>query len=307
MGFLSDKVKQEFVARVRAHPYLANFVKQHEIDYKVLVDNYYVLVRFMKEFVDCEANQESKNDECQQTMKNYQLGLIFREGHIYEVVEDCWHGRQHKQELDVLERRYGKFLELRTIAGVSSDNQLKDVVISPVRMMLIKKYYQNKYTKGFYLQGATGLGKSYFLGALICALNKKQNKQAVFVNANALVSLFKKKLGQKQNNILAIMSFLKKCDYLAIDDIGSEHVSSWVRDEIWYNIINARLDNKKVTYFSSNFSFERLVKIYAETKEIKDYDIRLIKAQRLVRRISDLADVVEFDESEDYKNFLAKK
>ena len=103
------------------------------------------------------------------------------------------------------------------------------------------------------------------------------------------------------------MNFLKRCDYLAIDDIGSEYVSSWVRDEVWYNIINDRLDNKKITYFSSNFSLKALVKIYAETKEIKDYEIKLIKAQRLVRRISDLADVVEFDESENYKNFLAKK
>ena len=77
MRFLSDKERQEFIRRIGAHPYLADFVKQHEIDYKVLVDNYYVLVRFMKEFVDCEANQESKNDECQQTMKGCQLGLIF--------------------------------------------------------------------------------------------------------------------------------------------------------------------------------------------------------------------------------------
>ncbi|WP_331835886.1 hypothetical protein [Erysipelothrix piscisicarius] len=69
---------------------------------------------------------------------------------------------------------------------------------------------------------------------------------------------------------------------LVLDDLGAEPITSWSRDEILLSILNERLENKKKTIITSNYSPDMLVDLYKlDNKGTSDE----IRAKRLVDRI----------------------
>ena len=80
---------------------------------------------------------------------------------------------------------------------------------------------------------------------------------------------------------------MKKADYLFLDDIGSETVSEFVRDDILFRILDYRLENRLTTIFTSNLNTEDLLKHYQYDRKEKS---NLMNARRLVERIEILSD-----------------
>ena len=81
------------------------------------------------------------------------------------------------------------------------------------------------------------------------------------------------------------MEYLMDVDYLLLDDIGAEKVTEWSRDEILGTILQYRMNNNKVTFFTSNLSLKELELNLAGTK----WEIDVIKARRIIERIKYLS------------------
>lgn len=60
--------------------------------------------------------------------------------------------------------------------------------------------------------------------------------------------------GQRESELI---DALTKVDVLVIDDFGAENLTGWVNEK-FYHIINERYIGKKMTFFTSNESVERL-------------------------------------------------
>ena len=75
--------------------------------------------------------------------------------------------------------------------------------------------------------------------------------------------------------------------YLFIDDIGSESVSAYSRDDLLFNILDYRMENKLCTVFTSNLSKDSLMKHYTFDKNDNS---SVIRARRLLERIDILSD-----------------
>ena len=80
---------------------------------------------------------------------------------------------------------------------------------------------------------------------------------------------------------------MKKAEYLILDDIGSEAVSEFVRDDILFRILDYRLDHSLITLFTSNLTKEELLKHYQYDRREKS---NLMNAKRLMERIDILTD-----------------
>jgi primosomal protein DnaI len=80
---------------------------------------------------------------------------------------------------------------------------------------------------------------------------------------------------------------LKKASYLFFDDIGSEAVSEFVRDDILFRILDYRLENRLVTIFTSNLNKDELLKHYQYDRKEK---ANLMNAKRLMERMDILTD-----------------
>ena len=148
---------------------------------------------------------------------------------------------------------------------------------------LIEQPFSNQ--KGFYVYGKTGIGKTFLMKRFAKKLAEK-NKKVGFINISNLVSTLKSYFN-KESGYDHVLSILKKVEYLFIDDIGSENITSWFRDEILFLILNDRMEKGNVTFFSSNFSIKKLESIQAKTSNQKVLDKN--KSERLITRIKALS------------------
>ena len=97
-------------------------------------------------------------------------------------------------------------------------------------------------------------------------------------NINLFIkSSFKTNYGELFNEI-------KKIPLLLLDDIGSENVSNWSRDEVLGPILQYRMDNCLPTFFTSNLTLEELENNLSLTQSGVDK----VKARRIIERIKQL-------------------
>ena len=85
------------------------------------------------------------------------------------------------------------------------------------------------------------------------------------------------------------IEYLKSVDILLIDDIGAEKVTEWGRDEVLGTILQARMDSKLATFFTSNLNIKELESHLALSNKSDD----LVKARRIIERIKQLTNDLE--------------
>lgn len=165
-----------------------------------------------------------------------------------------------------------------------SDIQLmneKPSYISLVNEMVLA--CKNDSKEGFYLCGEPGTGKTYLA---CCFVNEMahQGKKVAFVNVSNFFSTLKGKMYDKDAFTKQIDA-IRLADVAVFDDIGGESVSNWSRDEILLPILNERMENKRVTLFTSNYNLQNIEKYYAVNSKIVN---DMVGAKRLVERMKAL-------------------
>ncbi|MDD2378187.1 MAG: primosomal protein DnaI [Bacilli bacterium] len=149
----------------------------------------------------------------------------------------------------------------------------------------ISNYNVNDKQKGLYLHGNFGCGKTYLIAAMFNELAKSNVKSAIIFWPEYLRELkasFGRDFDSKFNNI-------KNVPLLLIDDIGAENSTAWARDEILCTILQYRMDDGLPTFFTSNLDIKSLEKHLSITKDSVD----VVKARRIIERISQLTDNIE--------------
>ena len=158
-----------------------------------------------------------------------------------------------------------------------------------VGMDFVLNHKKDGYKKGMFLHGSMGSGKTYAMCAIANELAKRGIGCAV-VYFPELIAQIKANFGADGNAGNAIVENLKDVPVLMLDDIGSESVTSWMRDEILGRILNHRMMHELPTFFTSNFNFEELQAHYGQTNR-NEYEP--VKAARILERIKALSIPVE--------------
>lgn len=146
----------------------------------------------------------------------------------------------------------------------------------------LKTYEKDKYQKGLYLSGSFGCGKTYLISALFNELAKKGYKSSIIFWPEFLRDLkasFDYDFREKFETI-------KTTPILLIDDIGSEVVTPWSRDEVLCTILQYRMQEHLPTFFTTNFNKEELERHLSCGSEE-------LKAKRIMERINQLTDNIE--------------
>ncbi len=146
----------------------------------------------------------------------------------------------------------------------------------------------NKETqKGLYLCGQPGVGKSYLAAGITNAF-AKENKSVAFVNVPKFIADMKL-LFQDPMQMAFKLRSIGNVDVLVLDDIGGESVSTWSRDEILLPILDQRMEQKKLTIFTSNYKLDELKKKWVQTSNKTD---DMMAAERIMDRIKALSEEV---------------
>ncbi len=115
--------------------------------------------------------------------------------------------------------------------------------------------------------GSSGLGKS-FLASCICSELKNRGFFPVKVNAFKLIEDFR----DKHVKDIPYPADYYGCDFLVIDDIGTEPLYNNITVEYLFALINERIENKRATLFVTNQSFENCCKRYDERLASRMFD-----------------------------------
>ncbi|WP_410772002.1 primosomal protein DnaI [Fontibacillus sp. BL9] len=141
-------------------------------------------------------------------------------------------------------------------------------------------------TRGLYLEGHFGTGKTFLMCYLLHEL-AKEGYSGVIVYMPEFVEDLKSML-QDSQKLKETTEVMKQADLLIFDDIGAENLNPWVRDHVMGSILNYRM-NRKPTFYTSNYSLKALEKHLSFTS--KDGE-EIHKGQRLMDRIAPFVDVV---------------
>lgn len=238
----------------------------------------------------CEINNCS-NCKSLHTCQNKVEGTVY-----YPTIKDeklefnyvaC---KYKKKDIKQKEEIKSKFFEMPYDIKMA---KMSNIEINSTRAKIIKwinKFYDDfksdKQTKGLYLSGSFGSGKTYILSALLNELSKL-NYSCIIVYYPELLRSIKESFNSDDYN--ERINEIKKCDLLLLDDIGAETTTPWNRDEILGTILQYRMDNKKATFFTSNLNIKELENHFITSNK----DEEVIKARRIIERVKYLTDELE--------------
>ena len=136
----------------------------------------------------------------------------------------------------------------------------KAIIAKKMAANFVKNFetFQEK-GKGLYLYSDTrGSGKTRMAISIGNALMKVKRVGVKYTTTLDLLGEIKKTFDKdSQVTESELINLIKKIDVLILDDVGVEKPTSWVKS-IFYSILDARMDNKKLTIFTSNLSMDEL-------------------------------------------------
>ncbi len=174
-----------------------------------------------------------------------------------------------------------------------SSARMKDIDISDKKrtevICYLDKFFDEyspaKNNVGLYLHGSFGSGKSFLVSALLNELHEKKKASVCMIYFPEALRTLK----DDWDDFGSKIEYLKSVDILLIDDIGAEKVTEWGRDEVLGTILQARMDSKLATFFTSNLSIKELESHLALSNKSDD----LVKARRIIERIKQLTNDLE--------------
>ena len=232
-----------------------------------------------------ELKNSEKDDRC---LLNEIPGFIFTPYVVDGVLNFTYKASKAKQEelneVEYVKNGYkfevSKQIRNAKMSEIYTDDKNRIELIKWVTTF-IKEYKKGNTTKGLYLSGNFGSGKSYIVSACLNELIKDGHSAAMIYYPEFLRSL----KSSFSTDFDEQYDYARKSDLLLLDDIGAENVTPWSRDEILGPILQYRMENNLPTFFTSNLTMEELEIHLSEGKNSVDK----VKAKRIIERIKYLS------------------
>ena len=261
-------------------------------EFKLLVDSLSLSEEELMKYTSKlkQASLEKKNEkEDARCLTNELPGFVFTPYVVDGILNFTYKAsslkEQELKEVEYLKQGY-KFEVSKTVRNAKMSeiytNDKNRIEIIKWITKFIKDYKEGKTTKGLYLSGNFGSGKSYIISALLNELVKDGYTCAMIYYPEFLRIL----KSSFNSDFEEQYDYARKSDLLLLDDIGAENITDWSRDEILGPILQYRMDNNLATFFTSNLSKEELEIHLSEGKQ----SIDKLKAKRIIERINYLTD-----------------
>lgn len=158
----------------------------------------------------------------------------------------------------------------------------------------IQKYKNGEDVKGLYLYGKFSIGKTY---ALACIANElaKNNVSCLLIYFPDLIVDLKNAMGSPRYEKL--LNMLKSIDVLMLDDLGSENITPWLRDEVLGPVLNYRVLEKKPLFVTSNYGEKEIMNHFC----IDNSPSSQVKGKRVASRLKALVQAICMDDGQKYQ------
>lgn len=273
-----ENYKQAQLMKFYEEPYIRKFIEKNNFSNSFVANNFNV-------FNECQKSLEiCKNckglELCTQKKKGEVVGLT-NDGFINNSMIYCKHYLSYEKEQNLI----ASFV-YTDIPEILNNLTLKNIDLDEDEIKQLYGFCElihvGKRSKGLYIYGDLGVGKTYMCIALANSLIK-ENKKVSFIKVNDFVSMMSKLIREDVNEYEKLVKSIRSSDYVIMDDIGSETVTEFSRDRLLFNILDYRMENRLTTIFTSNLDKDALLHHYS-------LEANSIKAKRLLERIDILSD-----------------
>lgn len=170
----------------------------------------------------------------------------------------------------------------------NSKLQLINAFLNP-EFQTIKKDNDVSKTNGIYIYGSYGVGKTLLMHTFLNTL-QNENFRTIFIKTATLSKMLKNNFDKVNTINERIINNFKKADVLVFDDIGVSDGNEWFINQVLFEILDARYNAKKLTYFTSNFNLKQLFTKFKSASKLSSIDIG-----RIIDRIKALTNNTEVE------------
>lgn len=283
-----NKTYKEIVDSVLNDATVKQFIKDHSDDLDESAVNHAMskLFEFVKE------NNKLKNNEVT-TIPGFEPILVVNNGMI-DISYVPTNEQKEKIKLKKIKKRITTVSIPKSIrdAGINDfdykENNSRILAMRRISLF-IRDYDESpkKWHQGTFLTGRFGVGKTFLMGAMANELAKKGHLVS-FIHFPTFVEEMKKMISN--DGFFKSVDSIKRSPILIIDDIGSESMSSWVRDNILGIIMDFRMQNTLPTFFTSNLTMDEFEEFLSENNK---GDEEPLQAKRIMQRVRFLSKEVE--------------
>ncbi|GEL76830.1 primosomal protein DnaI [Tenuibacillus multivorans] len=229
-------------------------------------------------------------EQCCNVISGYAPEIRYENDHIKLSYHECPNKEKHLEELE--KRNFVQSLHMPKEIHEARFNDLYLNETGRVKVhQEVKKFLdksQDKIpSKGLYLYGKFGVGKTFILGALANALAERKI-DTYFIYMPELVREMKASINDSSINTK--IDRFKNASVLVLDDIGAEFSSAWFRDEVLGAILQYRMMERLPVFFTSNYAPDELESILSKSGK-GEYE--QLKAARIMERIRQISEPVE--------------
>jgi primosomal protein DnaI len=273
---------EERLARVKKHPAFHGWIAEQgeALGDEQLLRSLSDIVHYVRETEHCQACPGL--DNCPNTMQGYQPILNLGERQMIGLqMKKCEKKlakesqlmrqnliRSHHIPLDIIEA---------TFQTIERDQGRLDALSSLMEFCLA--YRPESMTKGIYLYGPLGVGKSHMMGAAAKKMAER-GIASLMVYVPDFFREMKESIGD--HTLYEKIHALKTVPVLILDDIGAESLSGWARDEVLGTILQHRVNERLPTLYTSNYDLDGLEEHFAYSHK---GGLEVMKAKRLMERI----------------------
>ncbi|MGX0035580.1 primosomal protein DnaI [Staphylococcus auricularis] len=276
-----EKIKRDVVN----DPDVKQFLEDHRAELtNAMIDED---LNVLQEYKDQQKHYDGHAfKDCPNFVKGHVPELYIDQNHIKIRYLPCPCKIKHDEEKQQASMITSHFMQKDTLNARLEDIYMSDRnrvdIIGAAEQFCQAMNSENPPTKGFYLYGPFGTGKSFILGAIANEL-KYYNIHSTLVYLPELIRTLKSSF--KDGTFESKLQGVREANILMLDDIGAEETTPWVRDEVLGPLLHYRMIHELPTFFSSNMDLTELEHHLSVTRE----GAELTKAARILERIKVLA------------------
>lgn len=279
---------------ILAHPAIQTFIAQHgdSVTTDMIERNLPTLYEYISQKTTCCG--AGNTSSCQNMLTGFVPKLYIIRDNIEIEYERCAQKireDEHRETARMIESMHMPKDVLRaTLADLMIDDVSRvDAANKAADFIARVKTTGQLPTKGFYIYGKFGVGKSFVLGAIANELAALHIRCVVVFVPEFLREM---KNSIQDHTLNEKIDFVKKAPVLMLDDIGAETMSPWTRDEVIGTILHYRMSEQLPTFITSNFDYEGLEHHLAQSMR---GDVEIVKAARLMERVRAMTIPIRMD------------
>ncbi|MFA5481171.1 MAG: ATP-binding protein [Bacilli bacterium] len=153
---------------------------------------------------------------------------------------------------------------------------------------LFSQILQGLTSRWIYIRGGQRVGKSFLAATLANDFVAVKKQQVAFISSASRIKELNDLAFSDKDRFAKKMVELCNVPLLVLDDFGNEYKNDYVRDTIVLPLLIERAKNRRLTFFTSDFSVEEIAQLYDTSKA------GAIRAKQMSRILKDMAEE-EFD------------